>query len=381
MLPCQSDFLTSSRDVPALAAQLCRGAIVRLSKEVGHLTGVAVGAKRMRLSTKWRRRAREWDTLLGQVEKMTPASVEHYLWELDLEIERAKRESQLAGGVAVVDAVVVDAGVVVPGAIANAARPFADAGAEAEVSAEADASADAEARARQPSGDVAGYLATSGSDGRNFRSDTAVADGRAVGGPVGGVDGSATVCSVAVVDPGGSPSQPETVEDLIWNLHSVAVVYGATLPIARFKDAYLEHLGHECALDLIDPLKVCQGLASTLSRIPHVLTVGSTSDGITAVVATQHTGITRDQLIMADQVFRLHLQQRTPAAMAAAAATAAVAGAVLPDPVLPEDKGEDEVEGAQFSTTRVNPYFSETTGTNHFFSVGMNTNPYFAGFG
>jgi len=126
---------------------------------------------------------------------------------------------------------------------------------------------------------------------------------------------------------GGPTRPPSSIEDFLWNIHSVLDAFGAPLPIDQLKEAYSKHLGHKCSIERF--LVVGEGgLAATLKRIPHVVTVVHDKDGGTATLkATQAKGTTREGLVAADQNYRRQLQQKNLAAKAAAKAKAEGASA------------------------------------------------------
>ena len=79
---------SSESDILALVTCLRRAALVRLSKALGApLTGLAVAGRRLPLTPRWRRKLRELDSTLGIIEKITPASVNAFLAELDAALE------------------------------------------------------------------------------------------------------------------------------------------------------------------------------------------------------------------------------------------------------------------------------------------------------
>lgn len=137
-----------------------------------------------------------------------------------------------------------------------------------------------------------------------------------------------------------TPSRPPaTIEDFLWNMHSVVEAYGKPMPIDQMKDAYSKHLGHKCAVERF--LVVGDGgLAATLKRIPHVVTVSQDKAGVTVLTTTQPEGINRDQLVQADQAYRKSLQQKsvaakTPVAIGQAKAPAAAAAPAATPVVAP----------------------------------------------
>jgi len=122
---------------------------------------------------------------------------------------------------------------------------------------------------------------------------------------------------------GGPTRPPATIEDFLWNMYSVLDAYGGPLPIDQLKDAYSKHLGHKCAIERF--LVVGDvGLAGTLKRIPHVVTV-TTENGVSNLTPTLPAGSSREQLVQADQDYRKQLQQKNLAAKALAQGTGAKA--------------------------------------------------------
>lgn len=130
---------------------------------------------------------------------------------------------------------------------------------------------------------------------------------------------------------GGPTRPPATIEDFLWNMHTVLEAYGSPLPAEQLKEVYSKHLGHKCAIERF--LVVGDGgLAATLKRIPHVVTVVAGNDGSTVLQQTLPNGINREQLVAADQAYRKQLQAKNAAGKAppgapSAAGTAATAAA------------------------------------------------------
>jgi len=145
--------------------------------------------------------------------------------------------------------------------------------------------------------------------------------------PVGSASASATPTPQAAPaknGAGGAPKRPDapsrppaSIEDFLWNMHSV-ISRDVGLPLEKLKDAYLEQLGHKCAIERF--LVVGDGgLAATLKRIPHVVTLVQDGAGHTTVKATQPDTLTKEQLIAADQAYRRQLAQKNAAAKASSA--------------------------------------------------------------
>ena len=73
--------------VHLLLADLHRQMMVKFSKPTGqHLQGLGSGARLLRLSNRWQRRAREIDVAFGLARKITPASIAKYMADLDMEL-------------------------------------------------------------------------------------------------------------------------------------------------------------------------------------------------------------------------------------------------------------------------------------------------------
>ena len=89
------------------------------------------------------------------------------------------------------------------------------------------------------------------------------------------------------------------------------------MPIDLLMDAYTQHLGHEFNIEqflVVSPDSGMHGVASSLSRIPHVITVEKAADGSLVLKATQPAGTNREQFVQADltyreQIKRLNLQR------------------------------------------------------------------------
>ena len=73
--------------VHLLLADLHRQMMVKFSKPTGqHLQGLGSGARLLRVSSRWQRRAREIDVAFGLARKITPASIAKYMADLDMEL-------------------------------------------------------------------------------------------------------------------------------------------------------------------------------------------------------------------------------------------------------------------------------------------------------
>jgi hypothetical protein len=114
--------------------------------------------------------------------------------------------------------------------------------------------------------------------------------------------------------PGGPTRPPATIEDFLWNMHCVLEAVDGPLPMDDLKDAYSKHLGHKCAIERF--LVVGDvGLAGTLKRIPHVVTV-TVANGQTSLTPTLPIGSNREALVQADQDYRKTLSAKNAAAKA-----------------------------------------------------------------
>lgn len=101
------------------------------------------------------------------------------------------------------------------------------------------------------------------------------------------------------------------------------------MPVDQLKDAYSSRLGHKCAIERF--LVVGEGgLAATLKRIPHVVTLEQNNDGVAVLKATLPSGTTKEELIAADHQYRRQLAQKNAAAAKAKAAASAAPKAPAP---------------------------------------------------
>lgn len=142
---------------------------------------------------------------------------------------------------------------------------------------------------------------------------------------------------------GGPARPPSTIEDFLWNMHTVIDAFGGPMPLDQLKEAYSKHLGHKCAIERF--LVVNEGgLAGTLRRIPHVVTVLQEGNELT-LKATQPSGTTKEQLIAADHQYRKQLQAKNAAVKAAAppAATGTSAASQAKAPA-PGTEGERDAK-------------------------------------
>lgn len=82
-------------DAHLLVAALHRRALIRLSQVSGRKQqGLAVAAKHLRLSSNWKRKARELDACLGITEKICCQSIEQWMVDLEAEMVRAKSSTR-----------------------------------------------------------------------------------------------------------------------------------------------------------------------------------------------------------------------------------------------------------------------------------------------
>lgn len=152
----------------------------------------------------------------------------------------------------------------------------------------------------------------------------------------------------------GSTGAPKTIEEFLWNIHSVLVAAGP-LELDKLREEYATQLGHKCIIERF--LVVGEGgLAATLKRIPHAVTIFSDSSGVTCLKATQPSNITRQQLVDADLQYRKEIMKRNAAkaaSMSSSKATAPVAAppsanappkAVAPAEANKKQKTESETE-------------------------------------
>lgn len=138
--------------------------------------------------------------------------------------------------------------------------------------------------------------------------------------PAPGAKAESTVAGNAVAVPkraGGPTRPPASIEDFLWNLHSVLEAVDKPLPVDQLKDAYSQHLGHKCVIERFLVVGD-QGLANTLKRVPHVVNV-TADNGQALLTPTLPKGSTREALVAADQNYRKTLQQKSQAAKAAQA--------------------------------------------------------------
>jgi len=116
------------------------------------------------------------------------------------------------------------------------------------------------------------------------------------------------------------------------------------MPLDMLRDAYQRHLGHKCAIERF--LVVGEGgMAATLKRIPHVVTITQdpNADGGVTLKPTMGPGSTKDMLIAEDQKYRKSLQQKVVLAkvQTASPAPGAVAAAAVPAKAFAEAPAAD----------------------------------------
>eukprot|EP00929_Paragymnodinium_shiwhaense_P113197 TRINITY_DN81455_c0_g1_i1.p1 TRINITY_DN81455_c0_g1~~TRINITY_DN81455_c0_g1_i1.p1 ORF type:complete len:631 (-),score=213.00 TRINITY_DN81455_c0_g1_i1:273-2165(-) len=163
----------------------------------------------------------------------------------------------------------------------------------------------------------------------------------------------------------GATKPPASIEDFLWNIHSVLCATPGPLHLDNLKDAYLKHLGHKCAVERF--LVVGEGgLAATLKRIPHVVSLFQ-EGSVTCVKATQKSDSTREDLIEADQQYRRDLIKKNAMAKAkakgatpgAAAAKAPAAAATTPA-AAPAKRPAEEAAGAPAKQAKTGEADSDT---------------------
>jgi len=132
---------------------------------------------------------------------------------------------------------------------------------------------------------------------------------------------------------GGPTRPPATIEDLLWNMYSVLDAFGGPLPIDQLKDAYYKHLGHKCAIERLLVVGDA-GLAGTMKRIPHVVTV-TNGNGVATLTPTLPAGSSREQLVQADHAYRKQLHQKKLATNAVAQRIGAAPPAASAKPSSP----------------------------------------------
>ena len=98
----------------------------------------------------------------------------------------------------------------------------------------------------------------------------------------------------------------------------------------QVREVYSKLLGHKCSIERFLVVNPESGLAATLMRIPHIVTV-VVEGGRTLVKATLQSNCTRDKLIEVDKEYRDILWKKGAAAMAISV-VAKAAGAARPEP-------------------------------------------------
>ncbi|CAE7489133.1 Hadh [Symbiodinium natans] len=144
---------------------------------------------------------------------------------------------------------------------------------------------------------------------------------------------------------GGPPSRPPTsIEDFLWNMHSLLHATEGPLELVNLRDQYHKHHGHKCNIERF--LVVGEGgIGATLKRIPHVVDVYVES-GTTYVKASQPGDIDRAQLIEEDKRYRREIASRN-AAKAASMGTSKAAPPVKAAPAALGGEGKRPAEGGE----------------------------------
>lgn len=123
----------------------------------------------------------------------------------------------------------------------------------------------------------------------------------------------------------GPAKPPQNIEDFLWSLHTVLVTVPGPLVLDQLKEAYAKQLGHKCAIERW--LVVGDGgLAATLRRIPHIVTLFQAS-GTTCVRSALAQNSTKEQLIEKDKQYRADIKRKQ---LAKAGGAPAAAGAKAP---------------------------------------------------
>lgn len=138
--------------------------------------------------------------------------------------------------------------------------------------------------------------------------------------------------------------QAANIEEFLWNMHTTLVAAPGPVELDKLKDQYLKHHGHKCSIERF--LVVGEGgLAATLKRIPHVITV-FVDNGVTFVKASQSADIDKNQLIEEDKRYRREVAKKNAAKAAAmgtskAKAAAPPAGVSAPNDTQGKRPAED----------------------------------------
>ena len=106
-----------------------------------------------------------------------------------------------------------------------------------------------------------------------------------------------------VAEPLASP--PACVVDFLWNVHTVLVDAPGPLPLVVLKQAYLKLFGYQCAFEKFLVMGE-GGLVATLKRVLHALTLLSVN-GVICACPSQAAGISKQQWIVSDQLYRREL--------------------------------------------------------------------------
>lgn len=137
--------------------------------------------------------------------------------------------------------------------------------------------------------------------------------------------------------PSAKVGPPASIEDFLYYVHQVLEAHGGPLPLGQLKEAYAELLGHRFAIERFLVVGE-QGVAVTLKRIPHIVTIINEKDGSVFLKASQPNGTTREGLVAADQAYRKQLAQRSAAAKSGSVAKAAPAASAPEQPAQPTAK-------------------------------------------
>mmetsp|Transcript_74550 Transcript_74550/g.207148 ORF Transcript_74550/g.207148 Transcript_74550/m.207148 type:complete len:752 (+) Transcript_74550:92-2347(+) len=127
---------------------------------------------------------------------------------------------------------------------------------------------------------------------------------------------------------------PSSIEDFLWNIHTVLIATPGPLHLDQLKDAYSKHLGHKCAIERFLVVGDA-GLGATLKRIPHIVTLFLDSNGTQCVKATQGAESTKQDLIDVDQNYRRELVKKNMQAKAAQQAAGGPKAKAKPAPAAP----------------------------------------------
>jgi len=131
-----------------------------------------------------------------------------------------------------------------------------------------------------------------------------------------GAPPAAKAAPAAAKGSAGPSRPPATLEDFLWNLHSVLEMSEGPLALDALADTYSKQLGHKFAIERFLVLGDA-GVGGCLKKIPHVVAL-ATDNGKITLAPTLRKGSTREQLIQADQEYRKSLQAKAKAKVAAA---------------------------------------------------------------